>query len=78
MEANARFLSVFRKKIYNVKIIDLKKIRLNKVRSKVSTFVRKVFIRKFEVPKSFSSREKKIEKVQICQNAPRPLSPEIS
>ena len=26
-----------------------------------------------DVAKSFTSREKKIEKVQICKNAPRPL-----
>ena len=34
----------------------------------------KVFIQKFESGKKFPVKTKKIEKVQICQNAPRPLT----
>jgi hypothetical protein len=64
----------FQKKIYKVKIIDLKKIRLNKVSSKVPTFVQKRFHPKISKCQKVSYQEKKIKKVQICQNAPRPLS----
>ena len=57
-----------------MRIIDLKNIRLNEGSTKVPTFVRKKFLSEnFKVAKSFLSGEKN-EKVQICQNAPTPLS----
>jgi hypothetical protein len=53
----------FQKTIYKVKIINLKKFRLNKVSLKVA--------KNFEVAKKFLIKTKKIEKVQIWQNALR-------
>jgi hypothetical protein len=61
--------------IYKVKIIYLKKIRLNEVSSKVTTFLRKCFYPKILKWQKVSDEEKKIEKVQICQNPPTPLRP---
>ena len=69
----AFFECFFKKTIYKVKIINLKKFRLYKVSWKVATCVRKKFIRKFWSGKKFPIKTKKIEKVQICQNAPTPL-----
>jgi hypothetical protein len=55
----------FQKTINKVKIIDLKKFLSENFRSK------KFLSENFEVAKSFPSREKKL---QICPNAPTPLS----
>ena len=63
----------FQKTIYKVKIIDLKEIRLYKVSSKVATCVRKSFYSKISKWQKVSNQDKKIEKVQIGQNAPTPL-----
>jgi hypothetical protein len=67
----------FQKTIYKVKIIDLKKIKLNKVSSKLTTFVRKRFYPKILKWQKVSHQEKKIEKVQICENAPTLLKSRI-
>jgi hypothetical protein len=74
MEANARFFSVFSKddllsKNYcfeENKIIqsDLKSGNLR---------LKKFLFENYKEAKSFPSKEKKIEKVQICQNALTPL-----
>jgi hypothetical protein len=61
----------FQKTIYKVKVIDLKKIRFNKVNSKVATFVWKSLYSKSLKWQKVSNQEKKNEKVEICQNAPR-------
>jgi hypothetical protein len=55
-----RFLSVFQKTIYEVKKIDLKKTDYTKEAQKSG--------------EKFPIKRKKIEKVQICQNAPTPLT----
>ena len=63
----------FHKTIYKVNIIDPKQIKIDKVSSKVATLVRKQFLSgNFEVAKVYYQK-RKIEKVQICQIAPRPL-----
>jgi hypothetical protein len=48
-------------------------MRLYKVSSKVATIVRKRFYPKMLKWQKVSDQEKKIKKVQICQNAPTPL-----
>ena len=63
----------FQKLINKVKIIDLKKIRLYEVSSKVATLVKRTFYSKILKWQKVSHQEKKMKKVQICQNAPRPL-----
>ena len=64
----------FRKTIYKVKIIDLKKIRLYKVSSKVVAYVWEIFYLKIMKWQKVSRQDKKMETVQVCQNAPTPLS----
>ena len=61
------------KTIYKVKIIDLKKQIIQSELKSGNLRLKYFLFETYEVAKS-SHEDKKIEKVQICQNVPRPLS----